>query len=175
MLNSFIFSFACCPTPFSLPTDPYLVYFCFFGPLWRWWSKISKSCKTFMYFFFVRINGRYLFPWKIKTGHCLPVIVPFLLSNLATPMHNLPSCSYLKVEYFGWLFVSYLPVLTSMFPSSSLGNQMFCSFILLVTGGPLTSWMWNSSKKMSWVGVRYRSCYLSYQYGSWLISAPSLL
>ena len=125
-------------------------------------------------FIFVRINGHYLFPWIIKTGHWLHVIVPFLLSILATPRQSLPYCSYLKVAFFGWLFVSYLPVLTSIFPSSFLGNRMLCLFTLLVTVGPLTCWMWTSPKKTIWLDVRDGSCSLSYQDGSCPIYTSSL-
>ena len=42
-----------------------------------------------------------------------------------TPRQNIPSCSYLKVAFFGWLFVSYLPHLTSIFPSSYSGKRIF--------------------------------------------------
>ena len=70
--------------------------------------------------------------------------------------------------------MSYLPVLTSIFPSSSLGNRMLCSFNLFATGGPLTCWMWTSSKKTIWVDFRDGSCSLSYQDDSCLISTSSL-
>ena len=49
------------------------------------------------------------------------------------------------------------------------------SFTELVIGGPQHFWMWISSKKTSWVDVRDKSCSLSYQYGSCLISTSSLL
>ena len=79
------------------------------------------------------------------------------------------------MKFFGWLFVSYLPFLTSIFPSSYLGNRMFYSFTLLVTGGPLTCWMWTSSKKAIWVDVRDGSSSLSYQDGSWFMPYFHLL
>ena len=147
MLNSLIFYFACCPTPFILPTDSkshtlsifsssihcddYEVIFQTLG---------NSFCIYFLYASMVTI----FHPEQSKTGHHLPVIDPFLLSILATPRHNLPSCSYSKVAFFGWLFVSYLPVLTSIYPSSYLVNRMLCLFTLLVTGGPLTCWVWTS-------------------------------
>ena len=133
--------------------------------MWRWWSKLSKSCNLYLYFFLLRINGYYLFTW----------IITFLLSILATPMQNVPSCSYLKVTFFGWLFVSYLPVLISILTSSSLGKCMLCSFNLILTGGTLTCWIWTSLKKTSWVDFRDRSCSLSYQDDSCLIILSSVL
>ena len=70
LLNSFIFVFEFYPTSISLPTysqshtlypPPPLP-----NPLWRLWSKLSNTCKLFLYLSFVCINGHYIPPWIIK-------------------------------------------------------------------------------------------------------------
>ena len=65
--------------------------------------------------------------------------------------------------------------LPSIFPSSSIGNRMLCSLNLIFVSGPLTCWMYTLSKETSWVYVRDVCCYLSYYYGTCLISTSSLL
>ena len=69
MPNSFVLAFSCCPTPFSLPKysqSHTLSVFVFYDSMWGWWSNISNSCNFFLYLFFERINGQYLYPWIIK-------------------------------------------------------------------------------------------------------------
>ena len=60
---------------------------------------------------------------------------------------------YLKVDFFGWLFVSYTPLFTSTLPSSFLGNTTLYLFNRLVVGVLLTCLTWNSSKNAIWVDV----------------------
>ena len=155
-------------------TDPYLVCF-YLDPLWRWLSRISNSCKFFLYFFFVRINGHYLSPWIIKNRTSFACYRPILTFNLCYTKAEPSFLFILEGGLFRLIVCPILTILTSTFPSSSLGNRMLCSFTLLVTGGPLTCWMWTSSKKTSWVDVRDGSFSLSYQDGSCLISTSSLL
>ena len=177
MLNSFVFSFACCPTMFSLPIDSHIhnLFVFVFYPLWRWRSKLSDSCKLFLYSFFVRINGHYRFPWIIKNMILFACYRPIFTFNLGYTQAE-PSLLFILE---GGLFRLIVRVIFTgfniNFPSSYLGNRMLCSFNLLVTGGPLTCWMWTSSKKTSWVDVRDGSFSLSYQDGSCLTFTSSLL
>ena len=114
------------------------------------WNPANSFCINC----FVCINGHYLPPWIINNRTSFACYRPIFTFDLGCTKQNLPSCSYLKVDFFGWLFVSYLPVLISIIPSSYIGNRMFFSSTLLVTGGPLTCWMWISLKKTSWVDFR---------------------
>ena len=68
MLNSFIYDFSWCPTPFILLTYPQIhtLSVFFFNPLWQCWSNISNTCKLFLYLFFVRINCHHISPWITK-------------------------------------------------------------------------------------------------------------
>ena len=91
MLNSFIFIL-----PAVLLFLAYLqihraipCLFLFFNPLLRWWSKISNSCKLFLCLFFVRINGRYIFPWIIKNRTLFARYHPIFTFDLG----------YTKAEY----------------------------------------------------------------------------
>ena len=178
MLNLFVFALSWCPTPFSLPTDSQihtLYVFSFSDPLWRWWSKLSNYFKYFLYFFFVCINCHYLFPWIIKRRTLFACYRPIFTLDIGYTKAE-PSLLFILE---GGLFRLIVRVIFTgfniNFPSSYLGNRILCSFNFLVTGGPLTFWMWTSSKKTSWVDVRDGSFSLSYQDGSCLISTSSLL
>ena len=129
MINSFILAFAFWPTPLSLPTDSQihtLSVFVFLIHCDDDEVRFRNLANYFYIYFLYTSMVPIFYPEQSKSGHCLPVIVPFLPSILNAPRQNLLSCSYSKVDFFGWLFVSYLPFLTSIFPSLSIWKLMLC-------------------------------------------------
>ena len=147
----------------------------FSNPLWRWWSKLFNSCELFLYFFFVRINGHYLSPWIIKNRTLFTCYHPIFTFDIGYTKSEYSLLFILEGGIFRLIVRVIFTSLTSMLPSLSIGNCMLCSLNLLTLGGPLTCWMWKSSKKTSWVDFRDGSCSFMYQDGLCLISTSYLL
>ena len=147
----------------------------FSNPLWRWWSKLLKYCKFFLYFFFVCINGNYLSPWIIKNRTLFACYHTIFTVDIGYTESESSLLFILEVGIFQLIVRVIFTALTSMLPSLSLGNCMLCSLNMITLGGPLTCWMWKSSKKTSWVDFRDGSCSFLYQDGSCLISTSYLL
>ena len=78
--------------------------FLFFDLLWQWKIKLSNSCKLFLYFFSVRINGHYIFTWIIKNQTSLACYRPLFNFDLGQTKAESSLLFILKGRLF-WLIV----------------------------------------------------------------------